>query len=105
MELASPSIRLKPTGHNRRVGGTRRGKRGANLDKHKSPTRSHLFTVRLWVEESAESGPHWYGKLQDMEDGHTAYFEDLQMLLAVLQGFLMEVPAAPARTSPPAGEL
>jgi len=74
------------------------------LNKHKSPTRSHLFTIRLWVEESAELGPHWYGKLQDMEDGHTAYFEDFQMLLSVLQGFLPEEPAAPAKTPPPAGQ-
>lgn len=72
------------------------------MDKHHSPTRSHLFTIRLWVEESAPLGPRWQGKLQDMADGHIAYFEDLQTLVALLQAVLLQEPATPRQATPPA---
>lgn len=78
-------------------------KRGAILDEHKPPTRSHLFTVRLWVGQSEEAGPAWYGKVQDMVDGHTAYFCDWQALLTVLQSML-EPPATPPETPLPSSK-
>ena len=73
------------------------------MDEHKPPTRSHLFTVRLWVEQSEEAGPAWYGKVQDMADGHIAYVNDWQALLAVLQG-MAEASSGRPETPPPPSE-
>lgn len=70
------------------------------MDEHKLLTRSRLFTVRLWVDHCEESEPAWYGKVQDMEDGQTAYFYEWQELLTVLHGMLGRT-AALQQTSPP----
>ncbi|MCX6032868.1 MAG: hypothetical protein NT169_26730 [Chloroflexi bacterium] len=48
-------------------------------------SRTHLFTGHLWLEEFADGGNEWRGKVQHVLSGETRYFQDWHVLLAFLQ--------------------
>jgi hypothetical protein len=49
---------------------------------------SHLFTVRLWVEDLGDGQIEWRGKLQHVTSGEARYFRDWPLLIAHLQTML-----------------
>ena len=51
--------------------------------------RSHLFTVRLWVEELGNGKSEWRGKVQHVTSGEVRYFREWTTLIAFL---LMPLP-------------
>ena len=46
--------------------------------------RSHLFTVRLWVEELGNGKSEWRGKVQYVTSGEVRYFREWTTLIAFL---------------------
>lgn len=54
----------------------------------KSRDRSHLFTVRVWMEESSNAQYEWRGKLQCVLTGEIRYFREWSALLKFLQEML-----------------
>ena len=57
------------------------------MDKQCQQARSHLFTVRLWVEELGEGEREWRGKVQHVPSREACYFREWSKLLT----FLVEV--------------
>lgn len=55
--------------------------------------RSHLFTVRLWLEELGEGCSEWRGKVQHVVSGEVRYFHDWPGLVACIQEML-DIPSA-----------
>lgn len=54
------------------------------------PTRSHLFTVRVWEEPVSEDRTEWRGKVQLTTNGDARYFRQWDALLALLPAMLAE---------------
>ncbi len=52
----------------------------------KDPTgRSHVFTLRLWLEDLGGSRREWRGRIQNIQAGQAIYFRDWQSMLRFLQ--------------------
>ncbi len=60
-------------------------------------SRSHLFTVRLWLEELGNDQMEWRGKVQHVTSGEVRYFRDWPTLIAFLQ-MLLPTPEADSDT-------
>jgi hypothetical protein len=58
------------------------------MDTAQPPARSHLFTVRLWLEELGEGQTEWRGEVHEVVSGERRYFRDWQTLVALLQAML-----------------
>ena len=61
---------------------------------------SHLFTVRVWLDEPAEGHIGWRGKVQHVLSGETRYFRDWPALLAFLSKTLALDGEAQGREAP-----
>ncbi len=59
-----------------------------NEDKARSAHRSHLFTVRLWVEELGDGQTEWRGQVQHVLSGEKRYFRDWATLVEVVAAML-----------------
>jgi hypothetical protein len=46
---------------------------------------SHLFTVRVWLEELGHGQTEWRGQVQHILSGKSRYFRNWASLLAFLQ--------------------
>jgi hypothetical protein len=46
---------------------------------------SHLFLVRIWMEDLGEGESEWRGRVQDVMRGESAYFRNFQGLVLVLE--------------------
>lgn len=57
------------------------------MDTEGQQARSHLFTVRVWVEELGDGEREWRGKVQHVPSGEVCYFREWSKLLM----FLVEV--------------
>ncbi len=60
---------------------------------------SHLFTLRVWVEEIDPETQEWRGRIHHVESNETRYFRDWPALLPVLLAMVRQAqtpPAAPA---------
>jgi hypothetical protein len=62
------------------------------MDSCGQADHSHLFTVRVWVEDLGDGRSEWRGKVQHVISGETRYFRDWTTLIA----FLLAMP--PGRT-------
>jgi hypothetical protein len=51
-------------------------------------SRTHLFTVRLWLEELSEGQTEWRGEVQYVVSGEMRYFRDRPALVEALQEML-----------------
>ena len=60
---------------------------------------SHLFTVRLWMEDLGDGRAEWRGQVQHVLSGETHYFREWPTLLALLRAML---PPAAADSAPDA---
>ena len=56
---------------------------------------SHLFTVRLWMQDLGDRRAEWRGKVQHVTSGEAHYFRDWDVLIALLKAMLPDPPAAP----------
>ena len=56
--------------------------------------RSHLFTVRLWLEPLGNGQTEWRGKVQHVPSGEARYFRDWQALQAFLEWKLQPLDGA-----------
>jgi hypothetical protein len=65
--------------------------------------RSHLFTVRLWAEETGNGQTEWRGRVQHVTSGEACYFRDWPTLIAHLLQMLPQAEAQPekSRTTEP----
>ena len=52
------------------------------------PSRSHLFTVRVWREDMGDDQWEWRGKVQQVGSGEAFYFREWQGLIARLKAWL-----------------
>lgn len=68
------------------------------MDLEQQQPRSHLFTVRLWLEELGNDQTEWRGKVQHVTSGEGRYFRDWPALIAFLQ-MVLSTPEANSRTS------
>lgn len=54
----------------------------------RTPHCSHLFTVRLWLEDLGDGRVEWRGQVQNVLSGEVRYFRDWPTLSALLQAML-----------------
>ena len=52
---------------------------------------SHLFTLRLWLEDLGNGQLDWRGKVQHVNSGEVIYFRNWQTLEAFIEGLLQKV--------------
>ncbi len=53
-------------------------------------SQSHLFTMRLWMEELGEGQTEWRGKLRYVVNEEVRYFRDWSGLVALLQTMMQQ---------------
>jgi hypothetical protein len=58
------------------------------MDNAQPPTRTHLFTVRVWLEELGAGQTEWRGEVHSVVSGEVRYFRDWATLVALLQAML-----------------
>ena len=61
------------------------------MDKNQPRSNSHLFTVRLWVEELGNGQTEWRGQVQHVMSGEKRYFRDWSTLIECLMMKLKEL--------------
>lgn len=71
------------------------------MDQEQQQPRSHLFTVRLWLEELGNDQTEWRGKVQHVTSGEVRYFRDWPALIAFLQMLLSTLEANSLTSSGP----
>lgn len=57
-------------------------------NKDSPPQSSHLFILRLWLEDLGSGQTDWRGKVQHVNSGEARYFRDWPTLEAFMQGLL-----------------
>lgn len=62
------------------------------MDRSGQKHPSHLFTIRLWLEELGEAGCEWRGKAQHVKSGQVRYFAQLGTLAGLLAEMLDQLP-------------
>jgi len=55
------------------------------MDDEQHPHRTHLFTVRLWLETLGGGQAEWRGQVRHVGTGETVYFREWPGLLDFLQ--------------------
>jgi hypothetical protein len=58
------------------------------MDNVQPPARTHLFTVRVWLEELGAGQMEWRGEVQYVVSGEVRYFRDWPTLIALVQAML-----------------
>ena len=61
-----------------------------NMDTPNVQPRSHLFTVRVWEEETGVGQTEWRGKVQLFTSGEVRYFREWAALAPLLLTMLSE---------------
>jgi hypothetical protein len=61
------------------------------VERDELASRSHLFMVRVWLEDLGDGNTEWRGKLQCVTGGEVKYFRDWQTLIADLQEMLPQI--------------
>jgi hypothetical protein len=67
------------------------------VDTSQQQQHSHLFTVRLWIEDLGDGRAEWRGQVQHVLSGETHYFREWPRLIALLRALLppMKADSAP----------
>ena len=61
-------------------------------DDADSPTQiSHLFTLRMWLENLGNGQTDWRGKVQHVNSGEARYFRDWPTLEAFVERLLHKI--------------
>ncbi len=58
------------------------------MDTAHPPSRSHLFTARVWLEDLGEGQTEWRGEVHEVVSGEVRYFREWSTLVALLQAML-----------------
>ena len=58
------------------------------MDAGRQQNQSHLFTVRLWIENLGDGRAEWRGQLQHVLSGETRYFREWPTVLTLLRAML-----------------
>jgi hypothetical protein len=58
------------------------------MDTAQPPSRSHLFTVRVWREDLGHSQTEWRGEVHEVLSGEVRYFRTWPALLTLVQAML-----------------
>jgi hypothetical protein len=58
------------------------------MNQAQFPSHTHLFTVRLWLEDLGAGQTEWRGEVHDVDSGERRYFRDWPALVAILQALL-----------------
>ncbi len=53
--------------------------------------RSHLFVLRLWIEDLGSGQTDWRGKVQHVNSGEVGYFRDWPALEHFVEGLLLKI--------------
>jgi hypothetical protein len=61
-----------------------------SMDTPSRHPRSHLFTVRVWKEETGTDQTEWRGKVQLLTSGDVRYFREWAALAPLLLTMLSE---------------
>ena len=61
------------------------------MDRPQEPSRSHLFTVRVWKEEVGKGQFEWRGKVQLLNSGDVRYFREWAALGPLLITMISEL--------------
>jgi len=70
------------------------------VDTSQQQHPSHLFTVRLWLEDLGDGLAEWRGQVQHVLSGETHYFRQWETLLALLLAMLPPAEADSAADAP-----
>src|SRR5262249_22220941 len=62
--------------------------RATGMDMPQPHARTHLFTVRLWLEDLGEGQREWRGEVRYVVSDEVRYFRDWQTLVELLQAML-----------------
>lgn len=57
-------------------------------DADQPAPRSHLFMLRLWLEDMGSGQADWRGSVQHVNSGEVRYFRDWPTLEAFVEGLL-----------------
>ena len=60
------------------------------MDTAHPPSRSHLFTLRVWREDLGQGQSEWRGEVHEVESREVRYFRDWSTLLTLVQAMLLE---------------
>jgi hypothetical protein len=58
------------------------------MDKAQPPAHTHLFTVRLWLEDLGEGQTEWRGEVHYVLSAEVRSFRDWPSLVALVQAML-----------------
>jgi hypothetical protein len=58
------------------------------LERDELSSRSHLFMLRVWLEDLSDGKTEWRGKVQCVASGEVQYFRDWQTLIVDLETML-----------------
>ena len=64
--------------------------RETTMDSSQQRHPTHLFTVRLWVEDLGEGRAEWRGQVQHVLSGDVRYFRDWPTLITLLRAMLLK---------------
>jgi len=70
------------------------------MDKAQPPARTHLITVRVWLEDLGQGQREWRGEVQEVLSGEVRYFRHWPTLVALLQAMLPKQGGSGLRLSP-----
>lgn len=62
-----------------------------NDDANRPAQGSHLFTVRLWLEDLGSGQTDWRGKIQHVQSGEARYFRDWPTLEGFVERLVREM--------------
>lgn len=63
------------------------------MEKQNRHPHSHLFTIRVWEEETGKNQAEWRGKVQLITNGEVRYFREWTALAPLLVALLSEFDA------------
>jgi hypothetical protein len=63
----------------------------AKIEADQSSQCSHLFMLRLWLEDLGNGQTDWRGKVQHVNSGEARYFRDWSTLEAFMEGQMHQV--------------
>jgi hypothetical protein len=58
------------------------------VDAGRQQHQSHLFTLRVWLEDLGDGRAEWRGQVQHVLSGETHYFRQWETLVALLLAML-----------------
>ena len=77
------------------IAGAPRATKELTVDAGRQQNQSHLFTVRLWLENLGDGRAEWRGQVQHVLSGETRYFREWPALIAWLVAILPPTETAP----------